>query len=491
MADRPNPVVFVHGYSDKGSSWARWRDLLRQRLGIDDAMMRTCSYDSLNNEITIKDIAEAFDRALGAEGGLDPGQPFDAMVHSTGMLVVRAWLAADPLRAKRLKRLIAIAPATFGSPLAKQGRSWLGAVFKGSKHLGPDFLEAGDQVLLGLELASEFTWRLAEEDLFVEPPHYDAGPDTPYVFIFCGTGTYTGLEKIVAKPGTDGTVRRAGTGMNVRAIALDMTDSGMVARRQSPLLAEVEKLTPAQRVIANQWLNVSIPVHLVGDPAKGEVVNHSTILRDPVSELVDLVVDAFKMTGPESEPDGDPAAGYAAWLTKADANGRFKRLKEQYQQFIVHAVDERGDPITDYNLQLYLSNGTEARVEQFDADVDVYSGDASYRCFHVDVEALLPRDGQPMPGLTINIVASSGTTYVAYLGYGYEEQTEPGSWDASLGFDSAALAAIDFFRPYTTTLIRLYIERQVMPLDPRKPASLLTWDPIAVDPLPTPPASAG
>ena len=148
------------------------------------------------------------------------------MVQSTGMLVVRAWLAADPLRAKRLKRLIAIAPATFGSPLAKQGRSWLGAVFKGSKHLGPDFLEAGDQVLLGLELASEFTWRLADEDLFVDPPRYDAGPDTPYVFIFCGTGTYTGLEKIVAKPGTDGTVRRAGTGMNVRAIALDMTDSG-------------------------------------------------------------------------------------------------------------------------------------------------------------------------------------------------------------------------------------------------------------------------
>ena len=81
-----------------------------------------------------------------------------------------------------------------------------------------------------------------------------------------------------------------------------------------------------------------------------------------------------------------------------------------------------------------------------------------------------------MPGLTINIVASSGTTYVAYLGYGYEEQTEPGSWDASLGFDGPTLATIEFFRPYTTTMIRLYIERQVMPLDPQQPASLLIWD---------------
>jgi len=108
----------------------------------------------LNNEVTVKDLAEAFDRALATQGGLDPEEPFDAMVHSTGMLVVRSWLAADPLRAKRLKRLIALAPATFGSPLAKQGRSWLGSVFKGNKQLGPDFLEAGDRIL---ELASSFT----------------------------------------------------------------------------------------------------------------------------------------------------------------------------------------------------------------------------------------------------------------------------------------------------------------------------------------------
>ncbi len=471
-----NPVVFVHGYSDKGASWGPWREIFRQRLGIDDALMRTCTYVSLDNQITIKDIAEAFDRALAAQGGLAADEPFDAVVHSTGMLVVRAWLAADPLRIRRLKRLIAFAPATFGSPLAKQGRSWLGAVFKGNKQLGPDFLEAGDEILLELELGSRFTWRLAEEDFFADPPRYDAGPDTPFVFVFCGTGTYGGLRKIVDKPGTDGTVRRAGCGMNVRAIALDMTQSGMVARRQSPALAAVPRVSPEDRLIVNKWLNVSIPVHLVGDPAKGEDVNHATILSNPVAELVDLVVDAFDMTDPATAPGGDPVAGYDAWLAKAGAETRFRRLTQQYQQFVVHAVDERGDPITDYNLQIHLSDGTRAPIEEFDADVDVYSGDASYRCFHVDVAKLLPRPGQPAPGLTINIVASSGTTYVAYLGYGYETQVEPGSWDASLAFNGAALAAIAFFRPYTTTMIRLYIERQVMPADPRQPGILLTWD---------------
>jgi pimeloyl-ACP methyl ester carboxylesterase len=476
MPDKPNPVVFVHGYSDKGASWAPWREILRRRLNLNNADLRTCSYVSLNNEVTIKDLAEAFDRALGTQGGLDPDQPFDAIVHSTGMLVVRSWLAADPLRGKRLKRLIALAPATFGSPLAKKGRSWLGSVFKGSKHLGPDFLEAGDRVLDNLELASAFSWRLTEEDVFATPPRYDAGPDTPYVFVFCGTGTYSGLRKLVDKPGTDGTVRRAGCAINVRAIELDMTEKGMVARRTATDLAGAQNMRP-HRILADKWLNVSIPVHLVGDPNKPDEVNHATILSNPAAELEELVVAAFEMTA----AGGDAEAGYRAWLAKADAEGRFKKLPEQYQQFIIHAVDERGDPITDYNVQLFRTGGAEDRIDQFDAEVDVYSGDPSYRCFHVDVADLVPQQGRPAPGLSIRIIASSGTPYVGYIGHGFEEQTEPGSWDAALRFDGAMLEQVKFFRPYTTTLIRLYLERQVLPPDRTVPCVLLTWDPAADD----------
>jgi hypothetical protein len=474
MPEKPNPVVFVHGYSDKGASWAAWREILRRRLGINDADMRTCTYVSLNNEVTIKDLAEAFDRALATQGGLDADAPFDALVHSTGMLVVRSWLAADPLRGKRLKRLIAFAPATFGSPLAKKGRSWLGSVFKGNKHLGPDFLDAGDRILDDLELASAFSWRLADEDALADPARYDAGPDTPYVFVFCGTGTYSGLRKLVDKPGTDGTVRRAGCGLNVRAIELDMTEKGMVARRVAADAAGAADPRP-HRVVADKWLNVSIPVHLVDDPTSPDGLNHATILSNPPAELQDLVIAAFEMTAADRDTD----AGYRGWLEKADAEGRFKKFPEEYQQFIIHAVDERGDPITDYNLQLFRADGVEAQVTQFDAEVDVYSSDASYRCFHVDVAGLVPQQGRPTPGLIIRIIASSGTPYVGYIGHGYEEQTEPGSWDASLHFDGAALDQISFFRPYTTTLIRLYLERQVLPPDRTMPCALLTWDALA------------
>jgi triacylglycerol esterase/lipase EstA (alpha/beta hydrolase family) len=115
-----NPIVLIHGYSDSGESFEPWKELLRQvaaRRGVPALDVSICSYVTLSNEVTIKDIAEGFNRALSQQPGLDQDQPFDAIVHSTGMLVIRSWLANYPTRIGRLKHLIAIAPATFGSPL--------------------------------------------------------------------------------------------------------------------------------------------------------------------------------------------------------------------------------------------------------------------------------------------------------------------------------------------------------------------------------------
>lgn len=159
-----NPVILVHGYSDKGESFKKWRNILKDQ-GYRTEEISVCSYESLTNEVTLKDVAEGFDRALRISSNIKEDQPFDAIVHSTGMLVVRSWLTSYAKRRKRLNRLIGIAPASFGSPLAQQGRSVLGAIFKGSKNLGPDFLEAGDKILDGLELGSRFTWDLAHLDL--------------------------------------------------------------------------------------------------------------------------------------------------------------------------------------------------------------------------------------------------------------------------------------------------------------------------------------
>src|SRR5688500_11518157 len=203
------PLVLIHGYSDLGASFEPWRRALSGR-GYDVSSIHVPSYRSLTNEITIKDIAERLDRALRIRAGLASDEPFDASVHSTGMLVIRAWLTAYAQRRDRLKHLIGLAPATFGSPLAHKGRSWLGALFKGNRERGPDFLEAGDRMLDGLELGSRVTWDLAHTDLLGDEPFYGPTRSTPFVFVFCGTRAYSGLRGLMSEPGADGPVRWAG-----------------------------------------------------------------------------------------------------------------------------------------------------------------------------------------------------------------------------------------------------------------------------------------
>ena len=442
MSGQRNPVVFVHGYSDKGASWQRWREVLCEKLGIDDGSMHTCTYVSLDNGVSIKDIAEAFDRALAAQSGLDGTSPFDAVVHSTGMLVVRAWLAADPLRAKRLKRLIALAPATFGSPLAKQGRSWLGAVFKGNKQLGPDFLEAGDQILLELELASEFGWRLAEQDVFADPPRYDAGPDTPWVFVFCGTGTYSGLREIVDKPGTDGTVRRAGCGMRVRAIALDMTKTGIVARRQSPATRRGRRGHRAtaghRRQVAERRRSRSISSGIARLIRQGrDDVNHATILSDPFPTSWS---SSSSMRLTKTDPARRPPAATRRpatpqWLTrptpKRAIGGSGSNISSSSSMPSTSAA-------TRLPTTICSSSGRMGRRPASRSSTPMSMSTAATPAIaaFMSMSRHCCAQTADRAGLMIHIVASSGTTYVAYLGYGYEEQTEPGSSDASLNFEA-------------------------------------------------------
>ena len=392
MAKRP--VVLIHGYSDKGASFAAWVKHLRQ-AGYDTSTLRVCCYRSLVNEVTVPDIAEALDRALQEEAGLKPDQEFDAVVHSTGMLVIRAWLTgygAKPRRA-RLKHLIALAPATFGSPLAHKGRSFLGALAKGSKNIfKPDFLEAGDRVLDALELASPFTWDLAHRDLLGEEIVYGPTDRTPYPFVLCGVEDYGGLRSLINEKGTDGTVRWAGAALNTLKISLDFTSTDGSARR---------------RVTAQLGRGIAYPMI----PLPG--LNHGSILSAPSSLAVDLVTRALRV---------DSKEGFDAWMDLAMQQTRevWQHNVGMWQQFVFRATDERGHPIDDWNLKLETVKGD--RVAEFDVDVHVNRRDPSFRCFHVDL-ADVGRNSEVK--LRAVITAASGSRYVGYLAV--PDLTEAGS----------------------------------------------------------------
>ena len=85
----------------------------------------------MDDEATFRDFADKLDADYRARFA---GERIDVVCHSTGSLVVRAWLALHEERSRRrnvaepcpVDRLVCFAPANFGSDLAKLGQSFLG-----------------------------------------------------------------------------------------------------------------------------------------------------------------------------------------------------------------------------------------------------------------------------------------------------------------------------------------------------------------------------
>jgi hypothetical protein len=458
---KSRPIVLVHGYSDKGESFSRWCAEL-EKVGYDITELNVCSYESLTNEITLKDVGEAFDRALQLQAHIHPDKPFDAIVHSTGMLVIRAWLTGrDRARISRLKHLIALAPATFGSPLAHKGRSTLGSIFKGNRRTGPDFLEAGDLILDGLELASYFQWELTHKDVLTDTPVYGEGPDTPWVFTFCGTEPYSGLRRLVNAPGTDGTVRWAGCSLSCRKVDMDLT-----------------KQSTERRVQFDPWKHVAAPTVFL----KG--LTHATIMSEPPPQLVQLVASALDVNSNET---------YTAWQAQAAPLSHTRALIESgeaYQQFVVRAVDERGDPVPDYHVEVFTrdnARGKEKIVTAFDDDPHPYAADKSLRCFHVNLAKVFDED---LTNLWLRVIVSSGSTLIGYQGYGTsagarnevrevggQSLDDEGSTELEIDLSEHLPQGpgTDFFTAFTTTLVQIRFNREPYPFEGA--TKLLRWLP--------------
>jgi len=476
----PRPLVLIHGYSSQGTAFDPLRDALKAKK-VNATEIDICTYISLNNEITIKDIAEGLDRAFRNHRVFqNEKQDFDAIVHSTGMLVLRSWLTnygaavGSNNRLKRLKHLIGMAPATWGSPQAHKGRTWLGALVKGDKHLGPDFLNAGDRVLEGLELGSAFTWDLAQADLLGPDPYYDKGPFTPYVAIFIGNQPYEGLSSVANDPGTDGTVRWAGCGLNTRKITIDLT--------RTPTGSDGK---PTDRASISPWAANRLDIPMI--PVDGK--NHATLISEPDDRMVQLLVDFLNVgePGPET-PDqwlarakqyGEPALkkmlinpGHAAAGLGGDVARFFGNILgddhgesiEGWQQFVVHAKDERGDGISDYMIEVLTQrNGQWVPFSDMYTDVHAYGPDPSFRCFHVRLPEGTTAGRLP---LRARINASTGTELMAYQGYGLEQRqlsatSEPVELDITdLGPGNGTL-----FFPFTTTLVEIILNREPLPFD--------------------------
>ena len=224
MSDK---VFLVHGYSVKDTQAYQALHRRLAQYGYDLRSIYLGRYVSLDDQVTVSDVARAMHDELKEHLGRAWGKErFHIITHSTGALVARRWIVehyvGDFAAGKPLRNLIMLAGPHFGSRLAHHGRSMLAR----ARVLG----DTGRKILNALELGSAFHWELNSQ--WCEPDTWKRKGIRP----FCLTGARADpgtLEKILmpatGEDGSDGVVRVPSANLNHRRYEVDLTRS--TARR--------------------------------------------------------------------------------------------------------------------------------------------------------------------------------------------------------------------------------------------------------------------
>jgi len=198
------PLIIIHGWSDEGESFLPLARALEQRTGRPVESLWLGHYVSLDDDIRMSDVVHGLTRAWRAAKLPDTAGATDVIVHSTGGLVIRDWIATRYTGRKRkppVRNLVMLAPANTGSPLAHKGRAFYGRVMKG--FTSRKRFQTGTQILKALEMASPYTTELAARDRFAANPYR---PGAVRATTIVGNTGYGGISSLANEDGSDGTV---------------------------------------------------------------------------------------------------------------------------------------------------------------------------------------------------------------------------------------------------------------------------------------------
>lgn len=459
MADK---LLIVHGYSDGSTSFTGLGDYFIAKGLYAREHVFYLDYSSMDDDATFHDFADKLDYDHRARLGTER---VDVVCHSTGSLVVRAWLALHAERVHRrsqfdttaddtpcpVHRLLCFAPANFGSDLAAMGQSYLGkfrTTFFNSHSHKEDFLESGKVVLRGLEPASPFQWDLSWIDLHSRRSYFS--PDRPehqrcYPFVFAAGEAYGGLEGKLVKQrsavGTDGTVRIAGTSLNTEACTLDFRESG-------PKMV--------------WWPRVT---HAVIPWSAFAGVNHGSII-DPAQPGFDAPGGPGAMARQALTVNDLAAYQAQAEAFARNSDAQYARMpaerRDAFQQFFFVVRDDVGMIVEDYYIDFFVSRRSDGSAhkdltlffdEHFETEVTRHSTTLSHRVFLMNCsrlqefwDRLVAEDAQ----LMIEVTGKSPLPDVTYA---------KGSFVA---FDPKGVRAPDepwLLRKNSTTLVDVVLNR--------------------------------
>lgn len=334
-------TVILHGWSDCSESFVHMKSFLAN-AGVEPVSeIYYADYESREDHLTFDDVVdglndEFYRRGFIARDGKKK-RDLNVIVHSTGGLVIRHWINEHYYRNGNriadcpVKRIVMLAPANFGSPLAHRGKSFLGSLFKGRWKIG-DLLEVGRNLLDGLELASPYQWELAHRDLLVDEPYFNR--EQIQLTILVGIDDYKGLKGWVNKPGTDGTIVIAGASLDTLKIRLDFSKDRDPKAPYMPFEWEVKKSVADFGFGVLPGLDHGTIVDAIGSPngsVAGELVLRALKTRN-VEAFGRLCDDLEQITSETYTATG----------------------KDIYQQFVLHAVDEYGVPIRDFTVEFFV-----------------------------------------------------------------------------------------------------------------------------------------
>ena len=434
-------LVILHGWSD---SYSSFRDLAKRLanpppdgISAEVADIHLGDYISLDDQVTFADLVAALDRAWDDRGLPRTPKSVDAIVHSTGGLVIRDWLRRFAPDCRPIHHLLMLAPANFGSPLAHTGRSVIGRAVKGWK--GSRLFETGAQILKGLELASSYSWELAEQDLFsADAP---LGDGSLLCTVLVGNSGYSGIAAVANKPGTDGTVRVSTANLQAARMLIDFSHQPDAAPRIDYQEAPAQGLAFA----------------IVDGEDHGSITAKGRGTRESITWS--LICGALMV----------PDTGFADWRERlAQHTLEVSRAASQrggdhynaYQNTVIRVLDDQGASVTDYIIEFYFNDDKTRRdrrltrlvQEEVISSVHVYSQAKHYRSLLINCDRLQALYERPGDRLYVSITACPE---LADNKVGYRTYRDSDIGALMLDADQAR----DLFRPHRTLLMTLCLKR--------------------------------
>jgi len=237
-------VLFVHGYSER-SLGAYFDFPARLQAAFPDVTdIVLAAFDSLDDTVTIDDLADAMEVRVTALGAAWTQGPWAVVCHSTGALIARRWLLNRLGNGPIPTHLITLAGANHGSTLAQMGKSVLGYV---EKLLLTHAMSVGANVLTDLDYGSDFLLTLNADWM---ARWNDGSLDGLWAFSmggdFVGNDAALRLFWETHEAGSDNTVRISGANLNYTLIEVAHGVSG-------PAVTPVRPVRPVPHLVLHGY----------------------------------------------------------------------------------------------------------------------------------------------------------------------------------------------------------------------------------------------